>query len=63
MQRNNERFDPSVRAREKQVSREADERDLRSGRKSAERLCKENEFLARFAHSARVDLVASRSLG
>jgi len=33
MQRNDERFDPSVRAREKQVSREADERDLRAGPK------------------------------
>jgi hypothetical protein len=63
MQRNDERFDPRVRAREKQASREADERDLRSGRQSAEQLRSENEFLARFAHSARVDLAASRSLG
>jgi hypothetical protein len=63
MQRNDERFDPGVRAREKQASREDDERHLRSGRKSVEQLCRENEFLARFAYSARVDLAASRSLG
>ncbi|HVA19797.1 MAG TPA: hypothetical protein VMU55_06470 [Solirubrobacteraceae bacterium] len=63
MQRKDERFDPGVRAREKQVSREADERDLSSGRKSVEQLRRENEFLARFASSARVDLAASRSLG
>jgi|NGEPerStandDraft_8_1074529.scaffolds.fasta_scaffold147712_1 hypothetical protein len=63
MQSNDERFDPSVRAREKWASREADERDLRSGRKSGEQLRRENEFLARFADSARVDLAASRSLG
>lgn len=63
MQRNDECFDPGVRAREKQASREADERDLRSGRKSVEQMRSENEFLARFAQSARVDLAASRSLG
>jgi len=56
-------IDPGVRAREKQASRAADERDLRSGRKSAEQLRRENELFAAFAGSARVDLAASRSLG
>jgi hypothetical protein len=63
MQSNDEHFDSRVRAREKQASRDADERDLRSGRKSAEQLRQENELLAPFARSARVDLAASRSLG
>lgn len=58
-----DRFDPRVRAREKQASREADERDLRSGRKSARQLRAENELFAAFARLARVDLAASRSLG
>jgi hypothetical protein len=57
------RFDRGVRALQKQASRAADERDLRSGRKSAEQLRKENELFAAFAASARVDLAASRSLG
>jgi hypothetical protein len=56
-------FDSRVRAWEKQASRVVDERDLRSGRKSAEQLRSENELLAPFAGSARVDLSASRSLG
>jgi hypothetical protein len=55
--------DPGGRAREKQASRAADERDLRSGRKSAEQLRQENELFAAVARSARVDLAASRSLG
>lgn len=63
MQSHGEHLDPRVRAREKQASRDADVRALRSGRKSAEQVSRENEFLARFAHSARVDLAASRSLG
>ena len=57
------RVDVSVRAREKQASRAADERDLRSGRRSAEQVRQENELFAAFARSARVDLAASRSLG
>ena len=63
MQSKDDQFDPRARAWEKQESRVADERDLRSGRKSAEELRLENELLARFAGSARVDLAASRSLG
>ncbi len=55
--------DPGLRAREKQTSRAADERDLRLGRRSAEQLRLENELFAAFAGSARVDLAASRSLG
>jgi hypothetical protein len=58
-----ERFDRGVRALQKQAARAADERDLRSGRKSAEQLRQENELFAAFAGSARVDLAASRSLG
>jgi hypothetical protein len=58
-----ERFDRGVRALQKQAVRAADERDLRSGRKSAEQLRQENELFAAFAGSARVDLAASRSLG
>ena len=57
------RCDPDLRAREKQASRAADERDLSSGRRSAEQLRQENELFAAFAGSARVDLAASRSLG
>lgn len=56
-------FDQGVRALQKQMSRTVDERDLRSGCKSAEQLRKENELFAAFAGSARVDLAASRSLG
>jgi plasmid stability protein len=63
MQNKDEQLDVRVRAAQKQVSRERDERDLRTGRKSAERLRQENELLAPFAGSARVDLAASRSLG
>ncbi|MBI4705306.1 MAG: hypothetical protein HY744_29725 [Deltaproteobacteria bacterium] len=37
-------FDPGERAREKQRSREADERALESGEKSRERLRRENGF-------------------
>ncbi len=63
MQRREETFDFQKRAAEKQASREQDERDLRSGRKSVEQLCRENELLAPFARTARVDVTASRSLG
>jgi hypothetical protein len=56
-------LDARVRAAEKQASREQDERDLHSGRKSAEQLRQENELFVSFARSARVDLAASRSLG
>jgi hypothetical protein len=63
MQTGDDRFDRGVRALQKQALRAADERDLRSGVKSAEQLRKENELFAVFAGSARVDLAASRSLG
>jgi hypothetical protein len=63
MRRGDDRFDRGARALQKQAARAADERDLRSGRKSAEQLRQENELFAAFAGSARVDLVASRSLG
>lgn len=63
MQSKDDRFDPRVRAQEKQASRVADERDLNSGRKSAEELRRENELFAPFAGSVRIDLAASRSLG
>lgn len=63
MQSHDEHLDPRVRAREKQASRDSDERDLRSGRKSAEQLRAENDLFASLARSARVDLSASRSLG
>jgi hypothetical protein len=63
MRRGDDRFDRGARALQKQAARAADERDLRSGRKSAEQLRQENELFAAFAGSARVDLAASRSLG
>jgi len=63
MQSKDDSFDPLVRAREKQASRVVDERDLLLGRKSAEQLRLENELLAPFVRSVRVDLSASRSLG
>lgn len=63
MQNENERLEVRAHAVQKQASREQDERDLRTGRKSAEQLRQENELLASFARSARVDLAASRSLG
>lgn len=63
MQNGDERLDVHGRAAQKQASREQDERDLCTGRKSAEQLRRENELLAPFAGSARVDLAASRSLG
>jgi hypothetical protein len=63
MRAGDDRFDRGVRALQKQASRAADERDLRSGRKSAEQLRQENELFAAFAGRARVDLAASRSLG
>lgn len=63
MQGQDEHLDVGVRAAEKQASRAQDERDLRSGRKSAMQLREENELFVSFARSARVDLAASRSLG
>jgi hypothetical protein len=63
MQNKDEHLDVRARAAQKQASREQDERDLRTGRKSAEQLRQENELLAPFGRSARVDLAASRSLG
>jgi hypothetical protein len=63
MQNRDEHLDVHARAAQKQASREQDERDLRTGRKSAGQLRQENELLAPFADSARVDLAASRSLG
>jgi hypothetical protein len=38
-------FDPKERAREKQASRDQDERDLASGAKTREQLQRENSFL------------------
>jgi hypothetical protein len=63
MQDKDEHLDVGLRAAQKQASRAKDERDLRLGRKPAERLRKENELVAALARSARVDLAASRSLG
>jgi hypothetical protein len=63
MQPSDETYDFHARAREKQASREQDERDLRSGRKSVEQLCRENELLAPFARTVRIEIDASRSLG
>ncbi|MGH2878655.1 MAG: hypothetical protein ACRDK4_03485 [Solirubrobacteraceae bacterium] len=63
MQPTEETYDFHERAREKQESREQDLEDLRSGRKSLEQLCRENELLAPFARTARVDIDASISLG
>jgi hypothetical protein len=40
-----------------------DESDLRSGHKSVEQLCRENELLAPFARTARADVTASRLFG
>jgi hypothetical protein len=42
----NEHFDPEQRAREKQASRERDEADLASGRKTREQLRRENGAFA-----------------
>jgi hypothetical protein len=63
MQNEDEHLDVRAGAARKRISREQDERDLRTGHKSAEQLRRENELLAPFARSARVDLAASRSLG
>jgi len=53
----------SARAKEKEASRCRDERDLASGRKPAAQLRRENEVFGQLASSARVRLLASRSLG
>jgi hypothetical protein len=55
-------YDPLVRAREKEISRVADERALAAGRKSAAQLCRENEAFAAVAGSGRVNLAAAKSL-
>ncbi len=55
-----ETYDFHARASEKQESREQDERDLRSGCKSVEQLCRENELLGSLARTARVDIASSR---
>ncbi len=60
MQPTDETYDFHARAREKQASREQDERELRSGRKSVEQLCRENELLGSLARNARVDIASSR---
>jgi hypothetical protein len=53
----------SARAKEKEASRCRDEKDLASGRKSAAQLRRENEVFGQLASSARVRIIASRSLG
>ena len=60
MQPTEETYDFQARAAEKQASREQDERDLRSGRKSVEQLRRENEWLGSLARTARVDIASSR---
>jgi hypothetical protein len=49
-------FDPEERAREKQLSREQDERDLASGAKTREQLRAENAFLRPADCIIRLDL-------
>jgi hypothetical protein len=39
-------FDPVERRREKQVARDRDDEDLRTGRKTAEQLSRENFFMS-----------------
>lgn len=53
-----DRFDPKERAREKQLSREQDERDLASGAKSREQLVRENSRIV--LRSARMVLSKSK---
>jgi hypothetical protein len=62
MQANSQSYDPKARSAAKQRSRQADERALLGGLKSAAQLKRENEALAPLARVARVDLPASRSL-
>lgn len=49
-------FDPEERAREKQASRDQDERDLASGAKTREQLRVENTFLDPREWIVRLDL-------
>jgi hypothetical protein len=49
-------FDPEERAREKQRSRDQDERDLASGAKTHEQLTRENTFLDPRVFRVRLDL-------
>lgn len=56
-------LDIAARAREKEVSRQADALALANGDKTAEQLREENEVFASLAPVARADLSASRSLG
>ena len=53
-------YDPAERAREKQASRDQDEADLASGRKTEELLRRENSWLG--GVRLRVDLVGSQKL-
>jgi hypothetical protein len=55
-----DRFDPQERAREKQRSREADERSLASGEKSRDELRRENGHFA--FRNARVSLRGAKPL-
>jgi hypothetical protein len=52
------RFDPAVRAAVKQASRDADIRDLASGKKSEARLHRENGLLALPRQGLAVDFAA-----
>jgi hypothetical protein len=49
-------FDPAERAREKQLSRDQDERDLASGAKTREQLRRENAFVHPCEFRVRLDL-------
>ena len=46
------RLDPEQRAREKQLAREADERDLKSGRRSADEIRQSNSMFASIGDAA-----------
>jgi hypothetical protein len=63
MSRADAKISMNARAEEKEASRRRDERELASGRKSAAQLRRENEVFGELASSARVRLLASRSLG
>jgi hypothetical protein len=63
MSRADAKISMNARAKEKEASRRRDERELASGRKSAAQLRRENEVFGELASSARVRLLASRSLG
>lgn len=63
MSQRHERFDPRVRAEEKDRSRRSDERALAAGRVSAAELRRENAAFGAVARSGRANLARSRSLG